>query len=231
MLNSLCGKFGQRDDMSSTEYLKPDQWFRLLNRHKKGEVEIKVETLIDTQTLYVEYVSKDGKNTSRDTTNLALAGMVTAQARLRLYSQLSLLNERAIYCDTDSIIYHYDTEKYNIPEGDMLGEWESETSTPITKVLALAPKSYGYQCEDGKVEIKCKGISLNQFNSKKYDFDALDNLIKHENSTPIVTKRMDFVKDKKKGTITTVMNEKLIAFEPVTFKRTINTDFTTTARR
>lgn len=30
--------------------------------------------------------------------------------------------------DTDSIIYEHDPSKYNIPEGQYLGEWESETS-------------------------------------------------------------------------------------------------------
>jgi hypothetical protein len=41
-------------------------------------------------------------------------------------------------------ILYYDKDSYNIPEGDMLGEWESETSSPIVSVLALAPKSYRY---------------------------------------------------------------------------------------
>ena len=205
------------------------KWFRLLSKHIKGELIIKNETMIDTNTLYVEYVSTDSKNTSLNTTNLALAGFVTAQARLRLYKELDRLEERAIYCDTDSIIYHYDKNLYNIPEGDMLGEWENETKSPIVSVTALAPKSYGFQCLDGTGDIKCKGISLNFDNSQKYTFEAVDGLIRGEK--PIKTTKLEFIKDKKSGHIRTKQDaEKLISFEPNTFKRKINPDFTTTAR-
>ena len=232
LLNSLWGKFGQKDDLATTEYYTdPDKWFRLLAKHITGEIMLKNETMIDENTIYVQYVSKDTKTSSLNTTNLALAAFVTAQARLRLYSELYKLGTRAIYCDTDSIIFHYDKDKYNIPEGDMLGEWEPETDSPIIEVLALAPKSYAYKCLDGSGDIKCKGITLNYNNSKKFNHNSLAQLIDGTNTKGFIeTDKMEFIKDNKTGQIRTKNTVKVISFSPDSFKRTINYDFTTTAR-
>jgi hypothetical protein len=38
MLNNLWGKFGQKDNLPTTEYVNSDQWFRLLQRHKEGKI-------------------------------------------------------------------------------------------------------------------------------------------------------------------------------------------------
>jgi hypothetical protein len=231
LLNSLWGKFGQKDDLPTTEYYtEPNKWFRLLDKHINGNVVIKNETMIDENTLYVQYVSKETKTSSLNNTNLALAGFVTANARLRLYKELSQLNERVIYCDTDSIIYHYNPTLYNIKQGDMLGEWEPETKSPIVKVLALAPKSYGYICADGKSTIKCKGINLHYNNSKQFNFDNLENLISG-NINKITTSKLEFVKDSKKGEIRTKEGaKKVITYNKDRFKRIVNNNWTTTPR-
>ena len=39
--------------------------------------------------------------------NVIVAAFVTAQARLKLYEILEKLNERVLYFDTNSIIYHH----------------------------------------------------------------------------------------------------------------------------
>lgn len=167
------GKFGQKDNLPTTEYVNSDQWFRLLQRHKEGKIELKNETLIDYDCAYVQYIEKESDNTSLINTNVALAGFVTSQARLRLYKEMEKIGkDRLIYCDTDSLVYINSPDGYNIPDGEMLGEWENETSTkefpinPITYFVALAPKSYGYKTLYGKTDIKCKGITLNSENSK-----------------------------------------------------------------
>jgi hypothetical protein len=231
LLNSLWGKFGQKDDMPTTEYYtEPSKWFRLLEKHNKGELLIKSETMIDENTLYVQYINKEEKASSLNTTNLALAAFITSQARLRLYAELYQLDDRVIYCDTDSIIYKHHPEKHNIKEGNLLGQWESETKLPIIKVLAIAPKSYGYETTDGKVEVKCKGITLHYNNSKKYNMESLNSLITQEQKE-IETTKMEFVKDNKKGTIKTKNVNKIISYKPELFKRTVNDDYTTTSRK
>lgn len=230
-LNSLWGKFGQRDDMRSNEYLNPDKWFRLLNRHIKGELEIHNETLIDENCVYAQFTEKDSDHSSLLTTNVALAGFVTSQARLRLFKELFLLGDRVLYCDTDSIIYEYRKDGYNTTEGCMLGHWEAELKTPMIEFSALGPKSYAYKCVDSEEDsVKCKGVTLNFANSQKFNFDTLKGLV-HGETKSISTSKMEFVKDKKKGEIRTVYDvEKILNFDRGNFKRVINDDFSTCAR-
>ena len=233
MLNNLWGKFGQKDNLPTTEYVNSDQWFRLLQRHKEGKIELKNETLVDADCAYVQYIEKDSDNTSLINTNVALAGFVTSQARLRLYKEMEKIGkDRLIYCDTDSLVYVNSPDFYNIPDGEMLGEWENETSTkefpinPITYFVALAPKSYGYKTLYGKTDIKCKGITLNSENSKKYTFESLDNLITGK-IDHIDTKKLMFIKDTKKGEIRTEIVTKTIKFDKTKAKSNIKNDFTT----
>jgi hypothetical protein len=234
-LNSLWGKFGQKDDMPTTKYVNSDNWFRLLDKHKKGKIELKNETLIDSETLYVTYIEKDAENTSLITTNLALAAFVTANARLRLFKELNLLGDRAIYCDTDSIIYEYDKTKYNVTEGDMLGQWELEEYKDLNgkkhegnlrEIYALAPKTYGVKTLTDYSSVKCKGITLNYNNSNLFNYDTLSKLIKGE-ILNIRTYTDDFIKDKKNGIIYTKQNvEKIIGFDRELTKRIFREDGT-----
>ena len=233
MLNNLWGKFGQKDNLPTTEYVNSDKWFRLLQRHKEGKIELKNETLIDDDCAYVQYIEKESDNTSLLSTNVALAGFVTSQARLRLYKQLELIGkDRLIYCDTDSIVYINSPDGYNIPSGDMLGEWEDECSTkehkinPITYFVALAPKSYGYKTMYGDGDIKCKGITLSHSNSRKYTYETIDKLVTGE-IDHIDTTKMMFNKDAKKGEIRTQNVKKTIRFDREKTKSNIQPDFTT----
>jgi hypothetical protein len=233
MLNNLWGKFGQKDNLPTTEYVNTDQWFRLLQRHKDGKIELKNETLIDAECAYVQYIENESDNTSLINTNVALAGFITSQARLRLYKEMEKIGkDRLIYCDTDSLVYINSPTEYNIPDGEMLGEWENETSTkenpcnPITYFVALAPKSYGYKTQFGQGDIKCKGITLNCENSKKYTLESLDDLITGK-INHIDTKKMMFNKDSKKGEIRTEIVKKVIKFDRTKTKSNIQDDYTT----
>lgn len=208
-LNSLWGKFGQNDELPTTKYIKNDAWFKLLKRHADKKVELKNEILIDDDTLYVSYIEKEESQTSLMTSNLGLAGFVTANARLRLYKELYKLSERVIYCDTDSIIYEYDKSKYNVEEGDCLGQWELEENGNLKEVYALAPKTYGYTSLDGEQKYKCKGITLSYGNKIHFTYDKLKTLITGDsdgNREKIVTYSNDFIKDNKTGTIHTKEN-------------------------
>lgn len=226
-LNSLWGKFGQNDELPTTAYIKNDAWFKLLQRHSDKKVELKNEILIDDDTLYVSYIEKQEERTSLMTTNLGLAGFVTANARLRLYKELYKLDNRVIYCDTDSIIYEYDKNKYNVTEGDCLGEWELEENGNLTEVYALAPKTYGYKSLDGEEKYKCKGITLNYGNKIHFTYDKLKELIAGENKEKIITYSNDFVKDRKNGNIHTKLNvPKDTNYNIKEFKRIFNEDGT-----
>jgi hypothetical protein len=225
-LNSLWGKFGQNDELPTTAYIKNDAWFKLLKRHADKKVELKNEILIDDDTLYVSYIEKEESRTSLMTTNLGLAGFVTANARLRLYKELYKLSERVIYCDTDSIIYEYDKSKYNVEEGDCLGQWELEENGNLKEVYALAPKTYGYTSLDGEQKYKCKGITLSYGNKTHFTYDKLKTLITGDsegNREKIVTYSDDFIKDNKTGIIYTKQNvPKDTNYNVAEFKRIFN---------
>lgn len=226
-LNSLWGKFGQNDELPTTAYIKNDAWFKLLKRHADKKVELKNEILIDDDTLYVSYIEKEETQTSLMTTNLGLAGFVTSNARLRLYKELYKLNDRVIYCDTDSIIYEYNKNKYNVVEGDCLGEWELEENGDLKEIYALAPKTYGYTSIDGEQKYKCKGITLNSGNKAHFTFDKLKALIVEDKHEKIVTYSDDFIKDTKTGNIYTKMGvQKDTNYNDEDFKRVFFKDGT-----
>jgi hypothetical protein len=227
-LNSLWGKFGQNDELPTTAYIKNDAWFKLLKRHINKEVELKNEIMIDEETLYVSYIEKVEARTSLLTTNLALAGFTTANARLRLYKELYKLNQRVIYCDTDSIIYEYRKDEYNTVEGDCLGEWELEDNGNLKNVYCLAPKTYGYTSLDGEQKYKCKGITLNSGNKNSFNFETLKNLIVGDHKA-ITTYSDDFIKDNKTGNIRTKKNvAKFTNYNHEGFKRRFADDGTST---
>ena len=225
LLNSLWGKFGQNDELPTTAYIKNDAWFRLLDRHSRGKIELKNEILIDEDILYVSYIEKEEEQTSLMTTNLGLAGFVTGNARLRLYKELYKLGSRAVYCDTDSIIYEYIEGEYNVEESDLLGEWELEKGGNLKEVYALAPKTYGYKSIDGTEKYKCKGITLNHGNTNHFTYDKLKTLITGEKKEKIITYSDDFIKDNKNGKIYTKKNvPKDTNYNIADFKRIFNTE-------
>ena len=112
-------------------------------------------------------------------TNVVIAGITTGWSRIWLYrAMLNVGLDNMIYCDTDSIIYKHKTGnnpiKTNTNFGGMTDELDGEH---ITEIVALAPKTYAYKISDGKVEVKAKGFSLNQFTSEKINFDNMRGLV------------------------------------------------------
>ena len=60
-------------------------------------------------------------------TNEVIGAYGTAGARIHLYRNLDRLGERAIYCDTDSVIYTQPRDEPGFIEtGDKLGDITSE---------------------------------------------------------------------------------------------------------
>ena len=98
--------------------------------------------------------------------NVALASFVTCHARLKLLSEMQQLGKRALYHDTDSMIFLV-TGKQNeyIPKtgvflGDMTDEIDKKQGN-IIEFNGKAPKDYAYICEDGSTKCTIKGFSLN----------------------------------------------------------------------
>jgi hypothetical protein len=215
ILNSLWGKFGQRPDMPKNVYIPPDnvgKWFKMLKDNKDGKIDIKGEEL-SGDNLFVCYMElQENKNDILKSTSIAIASSVTASATMRLYKELRLLKQRVLYCDTDSVIYEHDPNKYNIPDGEFLGEWECETDgLPITEFVSTGPKSYAYKVKGKVKDCKMKGITLNWENSKDINFDTLKQLVDCDKEKLSTKQNIRFEKHKEKG-ITTFNMTKDIKF-------------------
>ena len=82
-----------------------------------------------------EYVEESANS------NPIIASFVTAHARLKLYTYLEGLQERAFYKDTDSVIFLYKEGAYNPPLGDYLGQMTDELDGGvITEFVSAGPK-------------------------------------------------------------------------------------------
>ncbi|XP_044597352.1 uncharacterized protein LOC123273932 [Cotesia glomerata] len=102
-LNSLWGKFGQRENLMQTEIVTTRN--RLMELLTDTQIEICGFLPVNDKTLYINFINAREAIKPSRTTNVVIAAYTTAQARLKLYSYLENLGKRVLYCDTDSCIY------------------------------------------------------------------------------------------------------------------------------
>lgn len=113
---------------------------------------------------------------------LPAACFVPAYGRMQLWEQLNKLGKRVMMNDTDSIIYLYDPKQYNIPEGDIWGDWEVEgidkKNGGIRTFVGLGPKTYAIKCDNGTTSVKCKGLALKYSTTGIVNFASMEHIIK-----------------------------------------------------
>ncbi len=109
---------------------------------------------------------------------MVIAAFTTAYARLRLYNLLDLLQERALYYDTDSVIYVSEPGKPDPPLGNYLGDLTDELNGDhITMFVSGGPKNYAYRTAEGKFETKVRGITLNHATAQKINPGVIRSLV------------------------------------------------------
>lgn len=144
LLNSLYGKFSQRGE--KIEAMQLEEFAQLKNQPEdfriwNGIAIFKVE---GTPPIWG---------------NCVWPAFVTARARIRLHKELRKVYDkggRILYCDTDSIIYlgaHslLYPQKVNRP-----GEFEQRGY--YKKVIIAGKKEYGFLLENGKWDVRIKGV-------------------------------------------------------------------------
>lgn len=95
-------QFGQRSNTTKVAYFdKPDTFMRLV--FDKTKI-IKAIRFYGDQTACVNYTSEDDFVDVLPNTSVAIAAFVTAQARLKLYTYLEQLQDRALYMDTGDCV-------------------------------------------------------------------------------------------------------------------------------
>jgi hypothetical protein len=114
-------------------------------------------------------------------TNEVMVAYVTTGARLKLYTYLDALKERAIYCDTDSVIY---IQKCGQPPAEKLRDLTNEFGPDeyIQEFVSGGPKYYAFKLVNARTsETKsvCKvlGITLNYSAAELVNFDSIRVLI------------------------------------------------------
>ena len=113
MLNSFWGKFGQRTNLPQKTYVSDVTVF--FDMMTGDNQEIKNVRFVNEEIVQVDWVHKEDFIDTSGITNVVIAAYTTAQARLKLYQYLERLDRRALYADTDSIIFTVAP-----------GEWEPE---------------------------------------------------------------------------------------------------------
>lgn len=118
-----------------------------------------------------------------DYVNTFVASFTTAYGRIKLYRQLARLGRRAVYIDTDSIIYTCNGSPGELhpPYGEHLGQWTRELKAGDTMVefVSSGPKSYAYRTRCGETVVKVKGITINYEIDQIVNFDSIKALVLH----------------------------------------------------
>ena len=193
-LNSFWGKFGQRLNMSQTKFLydtEVDKFFQLLSDPTK---EVSDFHIVSDDMIQLEYANDSSFLPVDFKTNVFLASFTTCMARLRLYELLEVTQERALYVDTDSIIFVVNdrTITKTLPIGNYLGELTNEIAPEdgyITKFVSSGPKSYAYTTKSQRQVCKVRGFSLeSKTNSDLINLSAMKEIVVAKTRDCITTK-------------------------------------------
>uniref|UniRef100_A0A1I8J3Y8 DNA-directed DNA polymerase n=1 Tax=Macrostomum lignano TaxID=282301 RepID=A0A1I8J3Y8_9PLAT len=127
-LNSLWGKFCQRDDLTSTEIV--DSYEAWLQRLTDPSIKVKSCEPVGESFMMLEYKPRIGGAVERafKYANVPIGVFTTSHARLRPYEALEGLGTRVIYTDTDSVVYRCSPGQYEPPGGSSLGQWTDEAT-------------------------------------------------------------------------------------------------------
>ncbi|XP_070556487.1 uncharacterized protein [Ptychodera flava] len=135
MLNSMWGKFAQRNNFPQLQYIQePAELFRLLTSEQHTVNNL---SFVNDNMVAVQHSLRDEFVEGAVNTNVVIAAFTTAYARLKLYDLLEAIGERVLYFDTDSVIFVSKSDMYEPPLGDYLGDLTSELEPPGNYITNL----------------------------------------------------------------------------------------------
>lgn len=193
MMNSAWGKHAQRANMPKSIFVHHDT-------QEDKEIDFFEKCTDGLYQFEGEFPTSNNSSLYKYTENLNIiqpdlhggylpaALFVTCYGQLQLWTQMNKIDSdpnyrRVLMCDTDSIVYIYDPECYNIPEGSLLGEWEVEDEDKenggIREFVGMGPKTYGFRCENGYTKVKAKGLSLNYATRNLVNFEKMKEQVVH----------------------------------------------------
>ncbi len=185
-LNSLWGKFAQRDNFTKVEYLsKFDELQDILNNNCNDVTSF--DFYKANEICCIAYKSTESAIECTKNTNPVVAAFVTSWARITLLKRLQLSGMDTLYSDTDSVASMKD-----LPTGNCLGEWEREQILVDTFVSG-GPKTTCYTVKDVKNRnmsrdiCKFKGFILNAEASRFLNLKGLKAIVLGENKNHRIT--------------------------------------------
>ena len=185
-LNAFWGKFGENLLKSITYAISdPADLYALVSNPLININTVRVCTE-DKLEVVVTPLKQDLLDNGK--INIFIVAFTTCHARLRLYQHLKTVGERALYYDTDSVIYKWQPGQTEIPLGDCLGEMtdELEGGDFIVDFTSAGPKNYGYRTHRGKVCCKVRGFSLNNTRGQQQlNYDIMRANLMEELQNPV----------------------------------------------
>jgi hypothetical protein len=145
--------------------------------------EVTAVNFVSENAVELRWKYKEGFVETSSKINVVIAAYTTAQARLKLYSYLKELGSRALYADTDSVVFCTKKRAKKLCLGDYLGDLTDEISNnSINTFVTEGPKNYGYKLErpnkEGDLTIcKIRGITLNCKNMLNVNFNVLKEFV------------------------------------------------------
>ena len=172
MLNSFWGKFAQRPNLTKTEQIdEPQVFFDYLT---SDEITVLGANLVRDEIIEIQYKYGDKFVQPDPNTNVVIAAFTTVHARLQLYDELDMLQERVLYYDTDSVIYLSQSGQPEPQLGNYIGDLTNKLGGKhITVFASGGPKNYCYKTNSGKTEIKVRGITLDCTARQKVNFEVI----------------------------------------------------------
>ena len=172
------GKFAQRNDLSKHEYITSVRRYIELMSSSAVTVQDLKPVNTNVPMLLAQYKPSEGYAEPAPNTNVVLAAFVTAQARLRLYWYMDQVDERLLYCDTDSALYWHVPGQKALPLSDYLGGMTDECpGDSIECSLFGGAKNYALKMASGKTMCKIRGFSLNYRTSQRINFDSMKEIM------------------------------------------------------
>ncbi|XP_034250240.1 uncharacterized protein LOC117650752 [Thrips palmi] len=176
ILNSFWGKFGEKTLRTKTVLIyNYEELMGLVSDPTKT-----VQSLIplSEDCLQVAWKPVEDGEESLPTSCLLHAAYTTCHGRLQLYQYLDIVQERALYFDTDSICFISRENEPEPPLGNHLGdltdqiEEEYGKGSFITEFVAGGPKNYSYKVAVGgdTKNIKSDRILTYPFQDRLPDF-------------------------------------------------------------
>nr|XP_054749769.1 uncharacterized protein LOC129255439 [Lytechinus pictus] len=195
-LNCMWGKMGQRGNLAKAEYFTdPGAFYQRLTDETREVLRVDFPT---DQVAKVVSVPEEDFETSLGNTNVAVAAYTTAQARLKLYSYLDILQDRVLYYDTGLRSSSFDREGApKVETGNFLGDMTDELEcygegSFIEEFCSGGSKNYAYRVyegESGNYSTVCKvrGITLNLRNKRVVNFESLKSMVCEGKAANVIT--------------------------------------------